>query len=346
MAKPRAATVPPRPSATLPISTRIWRLMRGPLALVLALWCAATVSAQPNAPASSKRNPAAQLQPPAGARPAQQQLVRPPQARPQPAQADPHVMPAGNTLPPPPGGWPAGFRPEQLVQPEGLSGTLNLMVLLTVLSLAPSILIMTTCFVRFIIVTGLLRQALGTQSLPPNQVLIALSLFLTFLVMTPVWKKSYEEGIRPYTEPQAGREVSLRDAFTKAIRPISQYMAGQIERTGNSDVVWMLLEYQRPEAGSLGAEAWQPPATYEELGPEVLLPAFLLSEMKTAFLIGFQIFLPFLVIDMVVSAVLMSMGMAMLPPTVVSLPFKLLLFVLIDGWGLTVGMMLESVRPG
>ena len=312
--------------------TTIWRLL--PRVVCLAACLLVIAPAPASAQSSADRQPAA-----GQSLPNQGGDVKAHRAPRQRAVAEPL---AADLQP----GFPGGFSPEQLVSPAGLSSTLNLMLLLTVLSLAPSILIMTTCFVRFIIVTGLLRQALGTQSLPPNQVLIALSLFLTFLVMTPVWKQSYEEGIRPYTEPRAGREVSLKDAFTKAIRPISQYMAGQIERTGNSDVVWMLLEYQRPEAGSPGAEEWQPPATYEELGPEVLLPAFLLSEMKTAFLIGFQIFLPFLVIDMVVSAVLMSMGMAMLPPTVVSLPFKLLLFVLIDGWGLTVGMMLESVRPG
>ena len=241
-------------------------------------------------------------------------------------------------------GWPAGFQPEKLVEPEGLSGTLNLMLLLTVLSLAPSILMMTTCFVRFVVVLGLLRQALGTQTLPPNQVIISLCLFLTFLVMAPVWRQSYDEGIRPYTDPQPGSRSRLREAVNRTMRPLTRFMSDQIEHSDNTDVVWMLVEHQRPAQVRPAPRSGSRRRDYEELGPEVLLPAYLLSELKTAFLIGFQIFLPFLIIDMVVSAVLMSMGMAMLPPTVVSLPFKLLLFVLIDGWGLTVGMLLESVR--
>jgi flagellar biosynthetic protein FliP len=213
---------------------------------------------------------------------------------------------------------------EQMLSPSGMSSTLKIMLLLTVISLAPSILIMTTCFMRFVIVFGLLRQALGTQQLPPNQVITSLCLFLTFLVMSPVWKEAYDEGIRPYTSPAAGQApISLDEAY---------------HRTDNTDSVLTFLEFQHPN------EKTSAPQSLEEVDTVVLLPAFMVSELKTAFVIGFQIYLPFLVIDMVIATVLISMGMMMLPPVLISLPFKLLLFVLIDGWALTVGMLLESVR--
>ncbi len=254
---------------------------------------------------------------------------------------------AGGVQHPIDGGGLAGLvQPDQMVSPGGLSSTLNLLILLTVLSLAPSAFIMTTCFIRFIIVMGLLRQALGTQQLPPNQVLISLCLFMTFMVMAPVWHESYEQGIRPYTNPAPDRvPISPAQAFEDAVRPVRRFMSEQIERTGNSDTVWMFLEHQRPDADAPGANAYRPPETYAEVPLSVLLPSYMLSELKTAFIIGFQLYLPFLVIDMVVSSVLMSMGMMMLPPTLISFPFKLLLFVLIDGWALTVGMLLDSIKP-
>ncbi len=228
---------------------------------------------------------------------------------------------------------------EQMLSPQGMTGTLKVFALLTVLSLAPSILIMSTCFIRFVVVLGLLRQALGAQQLPPNQVLVSLCLFLTMLVMGPVWKEGYDSGVRPSVSPAAGEAPpSLDVSVANAARPIRRFMADQIELTGNSDAVWLFLEYHDPAAAA-------PPDTYDDVPLTVLLPAYMLSELKTAFLIGFQVYLPFLVIDLVVSTVLISMGMMMLPPVLVSLPFKLLLFVLIDGWFLTVGMLLESVRP-
>jgi flagellar biosynthetic protein FliP len=213
------------------------------------------------------------------------------------------------------------------------------MLVLTVISLAPAILIMTTCFIRFVIVFSLLRQALGTQQLPPNQVLMSLSLFLTFLVMSPVWKEAYEQGIRPYSNPKAGEApIGLEDAFHRTARPLRRFMIEQIQRTDNLEALVTFCEFQHPnEKAAL-------PEDLEEVDTVVLLPAFMLSELKTAFVIGFQIYLPFLVIDMVIATVLISMGMMMLPPVLISLPFKLLLFVLIDGWALTVGMLLESVR--
>jgi flagellar biosynthesis protein FliP len=228
---------------------------------------------------------------------------------------------------------------EQMLSPSGMSSTLKIMLLLTVISLAPSILIMTTCFMRFVIVFGLLRQALGTQQLPPNQVITSLCLFLTFLVMSPVWKEAYDEGIRPYTSPAAGQEpISLDEAYHRTARPLRRFMIQQIQRTDNADSVLTFLEFQHPN------EKTSAPQSLEEVDTVVLLPAFMVSELKTAFVIGFQIYLPFLVIDMVIATVLISMGMMMLPPVLISLPFKLLLFVLIDGWALTVGMLLESVR--
>jgi flagellar biosynthesis protein FliP len=241
---------------------------------------------------------------------------------------------------------PLGVDVGQMTSPQGLTGSLKVMVLLTVLSLAPSILMMTTCFIRFVVVLGLLRQALGTQQLPPNQVLISLALFLTFMVMGPIWNKGYQQGVRPYTSPGPGEsQIDEMTAFNRAVAPVREFMAEQIDQAGNSEVVWMFVDFQRPVEGTPEAANWQDPETYEDVSLLALAPAYMLSELKVAFLIGFQIYLPFIVIDMVISSVLISMGMMMLPPVLVSLPFKLLLFVLIDGWFLTVGMLLESVRP-
>lgn len=238
-----------------------------------------------------------------------------------------------------------GFQPEQLVSPGGLSSTLNLMIVLTVLSLAPSILIMTTCFIRFIIVTSLLRQALGTQQLPPNQVLVALCLFMTFMVMSPVWQRSYDEGIKPYSDPQPDQPPpTLTETFNNTAGPIREFMYDQIKKADNTDTIWMFLDYQFRTSDSDPDQDRVLPTTDAEIPLPTLISSFILSELKVAFVIGFQIFLPFMVIDMVVSTVLMSMGMMMLPPTLVSFPFKLLLFVLIDGWALSVGMLLDSVK--
>jgi flagellar biosynthesis protein FliP len=229
-----------------------------------------------------------------------------------------------------------------------IPSSLKLMVTLSIFSLAPALLMMTTCFVRFTIVTSLLKQAIGTPNIPPAQVMTSLSLFLTFLVMSPVWKQGYEAGIKPYLEPPAGQvKLTELQAFEKTMVPVREFMGGQIEQTGNQDAVWMFYEYQRqtdPDQTVSLAHA-DTPQTYQELPLSVLLPAYLVSELKTAFLIGVQIFLPFLVIDLVVASVLTSSGMMMLPPALVSLPMKLMLFVLIDGWHLIVGMLLESVRP-
>jgi flagellar biosynthetic protein FliP len=222
--------------------------------------------------------------------------------------------------------------PQVWTSPEGLSSTLQIMLLLTVLSLAPAILLMTTSFVRIVVVLGLLRQALGTQQLPPSQVITSIALFLTLLIMTPVWTEVYNDSIKPYTDPNVS--MSLEDAWQAGLKPIRRFMSHQIEIAGNSDDVWMFYKYL-PE----GTPA---PQTYDDVPLQVLMPAYMLSELKTAFLIGFQIYLPFLILDIVIASVTISMGMLMLPPVMISLPFKLMLFVLVDGWTLVVGMLLES----
>ncbi len=232
-------------------------------------------------------------------------------------------------------GLPEGITagPEAWAGPEGLSSTIQVMLLLTVLSLAPAVLLMTTCFVRIIVVLGLLRQAIGTQQLPPSQVITAMSLFLTLLIMTPAWKQVYDEAVVPYTNHQ----ITGEQAWQAGVQPLRRFMSLQIERTGNSDDVHLFLAYLPSD---------QPqPESYDEVPLQVLLPAFMLSELKTAFLIGLQVYLPFLILDMVIAAVMVSMGMLMLPPVLISLPFKLLLFVLIDGWHLVIGMLLESFQP-
>ena len=245
-----------------------------------------------------------------------------------------------------------GIGAKDALSPEGMPSTLKIMFLLTVLSLAPSILIMTTCFIRFVIVFGLLRQALGTQQLPPNQVIVSLCLFLTFMVMTPVWEEAYARGIKPYTDnkpipglknpDEKDPDKKFEQAMTNTLKPLRKFMSDQIEMTGNSDAVWMFLEFQNKAEEGEWQKKYQ---NYDDVPTSALLPAFMLSELKTAFVIGFQVYLPFLVIDLVVASVLISMGMMMLPPVLISLPFKILLFVLIDGWFLTVGMLLESIKP-
>ena len=231
------------------------------------------------------------------------------------------------------------------VDPATVGTSLRVLVAVTILGLVPSILMMTTCFVRFSIVLGLLRQAIGTPQALPGQISTALAMFLTFLVMAPVWQRAYDDGIHPYTNPVAGTQpLDETTAFQKTAAPLRDFMSKQIDQAGNADAVWMLIDYQRPETKSQAVTDWREPKSYDDVGLNVLAPAYLLSELKVAFLIGFQIFLPFLVIDLVVASILTSLGLNMLPPSMVSLPFKLLLFVLIDGWFLTVGMLLESVR--
>jgi flagellar biosynthesis protein FliP len=222
--------------------------------------------------------------------------------------------------------------PKAWTSPEGLSSTIQVMLLLTVLSLAPAILLMTTCFVRIIVVLSLIRQAIGTQQLPPSQVITTFALFLTLLVMGPVWKQVYTDAIVPYTE----HRMTLDEAWKSGVAPVRRFMCAQIERTKNTEDIYLFLSYVPDQTT---------PATYDDVPLTALLPAFMLSELKTAFLIGFQVYLPFLILDMVVASVMVSMSMLMLPPVLISLPLKLLLFVLVDGWHLIVGMLLESFQP-
>jgi len=204
----------------------------------------------------------------------------------------------------------------------------QLVGLLTVLSLAPSIVIMTTSFVRIVVVLSLLRTALGLQQSPPNAVLISLSLFLTAIVMAPTFTASYEQGIRPLLDQQ----MELPEAFTAASNPVKTFMLSQVD-DGDLALFVRLSRIERP-------------ANRQAVPLRVIAPAFMISELKRAFEIGFLLFVPFLVIDLVVASVLMSMGMMMLPPVVVSLPFKLIFFVLVDGWRLVAGSLVESFQSG
>ncbi|TWT53167.1 Flagellar biosynthetic protein FliP precursor [Rubripirellula amarantea] len=222
--------------------------------------------------------------------------------------------------------------PEHWTSPEGMASSLQVVLLLTVLSLAPAVLLMTTCYVRIIVVLGLLRQAIGLQSLPPSQVMTSIALFMTMFVMTPVWTKVYDEAIKPYTDPEV--EMTLEEAYEAGSLPIREFMSKQIWQAKNTDDVILFYSYMDPDAAL--------PSTFEEVPMRVLLPAYILSELKVAFLMGFRIFLPFLIVDLVVASVTISMGMLMLPPQVISLPFKLLLFVLVDGWHMVVTMLMNS----
>jgi flagellar biosynthetic protein FliP len=226
--------------------------------------------------------------------------------------------------------------PEEWASPERLNSTLTLVLTMTVVSLAPAIVLMTTSFIRIAVVLGLLRQALGLPQLPSNQVITGLAMFMTLLIMTPVWREVYEEAVVPYTDPAGG--VSGRQAWDAGTLPVRRFMSRQIEAAGNSDDIWLFYQY-------LPQDEYSPPQTYDDVPLQVLLPAFVLSELKTAFLIGFQIYLPFLILDLVVSSITAAMGMMMLPPMTISLPLKLLLFVLVDGWNLVVGMLLASFSP-
>jgi flagellar biosynthetic protein FliP len=223
-------------------------------------------------------------------------------------------------------------------RPRGLSTVMNIMILLTVITLAPSIILMTTCFVRILVVLSLIRQAIGTPSLPPPQVMTALALFMTLLVMAPTADRMYKEAVVPY---QQGQITDYDTLWDKAKAPIRDFMFDQIEATGNWSGLYMILNYRGVDTSH--------PETLKRADVDMiaLVPAYMLSELKTSFLMGFRVYLPFLVIDMVISTMLISMSMMMLPPVMVSLPFKLLLFVLVDGWQLVVGSLISSfVQPG
>jgi len=214
----------------------------------------------------------------------------------------------------------------------GLSGALSILLLLTVLTVAPAILILCTSFTRIVVVLTLLRQAIGTQNLPPSQVIIGLSVFMTLLVMAPTFERINKEAITPLNENQ----IDQIEAWTRAKKPIRDFMFAQIDHAGNWEDIYMILNYRGIDTSQ------RDKLTEGDVDMLTLVPAFILSELKVAFLMGFRLYLPFLIIDMVISSVLISMGMMMLPPVLISLPFKLLLFVLVDGWRLVVGNLLNS----
>ena len=212
---------------------------------------------------------------------------------------------------------------EDMDEPGKVSSALQILFLLTILTLAPSILIMTTSFARIIIVLSFLRQAMGTQQTPPTQVLIGLGLFLTLFVMGPTWSEINENALQPYLN----EEISQMDALKLAEAPLKSFMLAQ---TREKD----LSLFVNLGDGERGSDS--------EVEIQSLIPAFIISELKTAFQIGFLIYIPFLILDMVVASILLSMGMMMLPPVLISLPFKLMLFVMVDGWYLIVGSLIRS----
>ncbi|MBN1489094.1 MAG: flagellar type III secretion system pore protein FliP [Phycisphaerae bacterium] len=218
---------------------------------------------------------------------------------------------------------------------QGISATLQIFIVLTVLSLAPAILAMTTCFTRIVIVLSLLRQAMATQGLPPGQVVAGLSLFMTFVVMGPTWQRIHTDAVKPWLDNEPG--MTQQKACDIAVGHMREFMFTQIEHAGNEETVYLFYEHSAGASVPLDSTL-----TRSDVPTMSLIPAFILSELKTAFVMGFRVYLPFLVIDMVLASVLVSMGMMMLPPMLISLPFKLLLFVLADGWQLVVGSLMSS----
>ena len=208
--------------------------------------------------------------------------------------------------------------------PGEVAVVIQIFALLTVLSLAPAILVMLTSFTRIAIVLSLLRQAMGTHQMPPNQIILGLALFLTFFIMTPVWKTVNEQALQPYLK----KEITQEQALEKAFEPIRSFM---FKQTREKDLA-LLVDIAHIDR----------PKNIDDIPTTVLIPSFIISELKTAFQIGFLIYVPFLVIDIVIASILLSMGMMMLPPIMISLPFKLMLFVLADGWYLIVGSLIKG----
>ncbi len=210
--------------------------------------------------------------------------------------------------------------------PKQISGVLQILFFLTVISLAPAALILMTSFTRIAVVFAFLRQALGTQGAPPNQVIIGLSLFLTLFIMQPVWQTIHQEALVPYQK----HEVSGEEFLKRGLQPIKEFMLKQTRKTDLSFFV-SLAQQDKPQNA-------------ESLPLTTVIPAFVISELKTAFQIGFLLYMPFIILDMVISSILLSMGMMMLPPVMISMPFKLMLFVMVDGWSLLVTSLVKSFR--
>ena len=228
---------------------------------------------------------------------------------------------------------PNAVTPSDPSSSDGLSVGINIMLLLTVIALVPSVMLMTTCFVRIMIVLALLRQAMGAQSIPPAQVVTGLALFMTALVMQPTIERIWDEAVVPY---RAGEITDYDVLWERGAQPMRDYMFDQIEATDNWSSLYMIMNYK-------GIDTSEPEnLTRADVSTVTLIPAYMLSELKVSFLMGFRVYLPFLVIDMVIASLLISMSMMMLPPVLISLPFKLMLFVLVDGWTLVVGSLLES----
>lgn len=213
---------------------------------------------------------------------------------------------------------------EAAESPEQVATALQVILLLTILSIAPAIILMTTCFTRIVIVLGFIRQAMGTQNMPPTQVIIGLSLFLTLFVMSPVINQVNTQALQPYLN----QEINQTLAFARALEPMREFMFSQVEESELALLADITLD--------------RDPFDQDDIPTTTLIPAFMLSELKKAFQMGFMIYIPFLVIDMIVASILMSMGMMMLPPVIISMPFKLLLFVLVDGWALVVSSLIKS----
>ena len=209
---------------------------------------------------------------------------------------------------------------------ESVSTTLELLLLLTILSLAPSIIIMTTSYLRIIIVFHFLKNALGTMQSPPNQLLAGIALFITFFIMAPTWNQVYDDAVQPYMDKQ----ISLDSAYNAGIKPVREFMFRNVR---NEDLELFL-----------GMAKMNKPATREDLPTYILVPAYILGELRAGFVIGFFLFVPFVMMDMIVASILMSMGMMMLPPTLISMPFKILLFILVDGWDLIVSSLVRSFQ--
>ena len=212
----------------------------------------------------------------------------------------------------------------EATEPGEVSTALQILMVLTILSVAPAILLMTTGFTRIVIVLSFVRQALGTQQAPSNQIVVGLSLFLTFFIMAPVFNQINEQAVQPYLNQQ----ITQDQALTEALRPMRQFMFSQV---GEKDLQLLVDISKAPQ-----------PENQDDISLLTLIPAFVLSELKRAFQMGFLLFVPFLMIDMIVASILMAMGMMMLPPIIVSLPFKILLFVLVDGWSLVIGSLVKS----
>jgi len=212
-------------------------------------------------------------------------------------------------------------------KPSDLVLTLEILLLLTVLTVAPSILLLFTSFTRIIVVFSFLRNGLGTRQSPPNQVLIGLALFLTFLIMQPVWSQIYDDGIKPYLDG----EISYKEMFVRVYEPVRQFMIRQLKVHRNEDNVFMLAETLNMKIEKLS-----------DAPPSILIPAFVLGELEIAFKMGIILYLPFILIDMLVASILLAMGMIMVPPILISLPFKVLLFVAVNGWDLLTRGLVQS----